>query len=586
LNRQDLCLVTLPIMGLAVEMMYFEGFFSDFWTIVTVFSAALVALPTLYSILRGRNFKISLAMIVMSSTFVQVIYFLSFKNVSYVPPRDAAYDFQVINAIVVNGKIPLGEGVGQALAYSYYPGMHSLLGVLGMITGLDPVMIVKLSPLLYIMIPMALYVLTYRLTGQRMAAGLAAFVLIFVPYGFYSPKYNFLALTFFLFLILSLSLYLILKRASLLVMSLFFALVLGMTHHLTSYILFGFLFSILLAGFVFGKTRWKIKWSQWNSIKLQTLALMLVVMVWPFFVGSKILSYHMYVFLDLLGRLGIGQHSSIPFLTGSYSTLELYLILASLAFLLMLGLAGFAIYLRDGHSSPMLILMIVLFGSLFLVAYSVRSLSELSEELSLRTWCFLFLGLAPVIGYITAKIREPSYSSSKARAVRFSKLENQKRRFLSSLVIFLIISCYAFSAVDLIPRPYYDFNEENETGMASSLRGFGEKVAASIRWYNITRSSTLIAIGDGIVQDMSAPFTFEIESRYDFYYAPATYAKILPGSGYILVDSSFAIYDQTPQWKVVMKRVDLENVTEVVNTAQNLSRIYDNGLVSIIFKER
>lgn len=111
-------------------------------------------------------------------------------------------------------------------------------------------------------------------------------------------------------------------------------------------------------------------------------------------------------------------------------------------------------------------------------------------------------------------------------------------------------------------------------------------VAASIRWYNVTRSSASIAIGDGIVQDMSAPFTFEIEARYDFYYAPATYARVLSGSGYIFVDSSFAIYGQTPQWKVVMKRVDLQNVAEVVGTVKDFSRIYDDGLISIIFKER
>jgi len=574
--------VTLPIIGLVMEMLYFEGFFSDFWRMVTVFSAALVALPTIYSILRGRNFKISLAMIVISSIFVQVIYFLSFKNTSYVPPRDAAYHLQVINAIILNGRIPLGEGVGQALAYSYYPGMHTLLGFLSMITGLDPVMIVKLSPLLYTMIPVALYNLTYLLTRHRIAAGLAAFVFIFVPYGFYSPKYNFLAFAFFLFLVLSLSLYQILKRVSLLVASFFFAIALSVTHHLTSYILFGFLFSILLAGLIFGKTRWKIKLSQWNSIKWQTLALMLMATMWSFFVSFQILSAHIHVFLDLFGSLEIGQERSLPFLTGSYSTTELYFILASLAFVLLLGLVGFLFYLKDRHSSPMLILIVILFGSIFLVAYSVRSLSELLEELSLRSWSFLFLGLASMIGYIAAKVRKLSCSS----AIRFSKLGNQKMKFLSSLVIFLIISCYVFSAVDLIPRQYYNFNEENETGMASSLRGFGEKVAAGIRWYNATRSSDLRAIGDGIVKDMSAPFALVIDTRYDFYYAPAAYGNILLGRGYIFVDSSFAIYDQTPEWKVVVKRIDLENVTEVVCNVKDLGKIYDNELISILFKER
>ena len=94
------------------------------------------------------------------------------------------------------------------------------------------------------------------------------------------------------------------------------------------------------------------------------------------------------------------------------------------------------------------------------------------------------------------------------------------------------------------------------------------------------------AIGDGIVKDMSAPFALVIDTGYDFYYSPATYGNVLLGKGYIFVDSSLAIYGQTPEWKVVMKRTDFESVTEVVNNAKDLAKIYDNELISILFKER
>lgn len=588
LTRTEVFLLASAFAGLTIEILYFAHLFGNRWFILVSIATPLVAFPTIWSILMGSNRRLVVCLIIVAACFVQCLYPLYALGFDYVPPRDAPYQMQIVNAILKNNSIPFGEGTGFAYSYSFYPLMDTLLASVAMITSADSMLVLKLSPLLYVVIPLAIYLLSKQVFKSEKAAQIAATIFIFNPRSYPAPAWRYFGLFYLVLLLFS-----VLSSANrekntrtgytLLAILSLFAITAG--HHMTLYITLLLILFTCVASII-PQTLIRIKLQRIPDY-LSVLAFVigfswLMYVAYPDFIVHKLIVEQWLSFRPL--------ENSFPLFNPSYGIAEEVWTLASFSSIILIGLFGFLVYVR-GKYDKIFITSSLYFSFLFLFLILSRNIGVLQEDLSYRGFMYLFIPVSGLAGYfIISRLEalpkiEIVYQQS---GDALSYLRKNRRKLLVLLFVALFIS-YAVAAIDVMPRVYYDFNYEEETNVQSVFRGYGERLFSSVEWYNNYSTLADIAAADSAIRDLAGHFNGSASSVRLYYdvYSNLTIVDqfesfaVKHDIAYVFVDQLLSVYDQSPGPKEIIQKVDVKYLNHLREN-QNLNCIYDNGLVQIM----
>lgn len=563
----DAILVLLGVSALILEFMYFAQFFGNQWWILVFFTPSLALSSTLYAIFSGKKRKTALFLIFVLAFLSQVIYFLYSKGFSYIPSRDASYHYQIIDDIIKQHYVPFGGGKELALEYSYYPGMHIVLATLSMTTGLGSVTIAKISPLLYIVAPFGVYLLSRKIFCSESIAQLSAVIYVFSPFLYSIPASRAFGLTFFVLTLFALFSAERIGRGknlryAVLTIIFFFGLLSG--HFLTLCVFIIFLLFVSLAS----KLPPKLTRKRLGGFQSDTTVLLLSLgLSWIGYLAWPLLSGQSPTIISLLRAEPAAISLSGAF--SGYATFEQVFMAFSFFSILLLGLVGFFLYLRGRYDSRIVSVSVFL-SLLFLSFYFLRNLNETFDYLSQRIWGFLFVVWAPLAAYAFSRLRSSRF--------KFGKLKT-----ISVALIVVLLFSYAFSFFDSLPKQYYDFNIEAETGLVTAMRGYGEKAFASVKWYILYADLRYPAIGDSPIRDLGGQFkesASNIRLDYDVYYNQSRLD--VNDAKYVFIDNLLLIYDQSPRWKEYVPTANASYLNYLSSSRLSWNRVYDNSLVCIV----
>jgi hypothetical protein len=115
------------------------------------------------------------------------------------------------------------------------------------------------------------------------------------------------------------------------------------------------------------------------------------------------------------------------------------------------------------------------------------------------------------------------------------------------------------------------------------MRGYGEKVFSSVRFFVDYSDPHYLAIGDAPVRDLGGEFiesASNIRLDYTLYYNQSQSPP--EGVKYVFVDYLLSIYSQGPSWKQYVPKANATYLTYLATNRLSWDRIYDNSLVCIM----
>jgi len=559
-------------LGVLLEFLYYAHMIDNYWPMLSIVATLLVAFPALYTILFIKGRSLNLFLIFVLALFVQSMYFLYSKDFSYVPPVDPIYHLQTIDIIANSNGIPLGEGKGFAYAYSYFPGTHILLAAITMITGVDSITILKISTLLYLIIPFIFYSFVRAVFRSERIAQLASVIFIFVPMQFPQPHYKFLGMVFLLLYLCSLFSLQERGERKYLFLVLTTLTALSVSHPLTLYVMLGMVaFSSISSYLPQSLTRIKFSWFS-NRLTLITLA---IGSLWPLYVAYVLSFKHVNWIAQWATMIFEQEQPLVPYIPSTYTVFEQIFVPASFSSVLVLGFLGFLLYIRGKNYNARFTVMTIYFFTSFILLYINR---HQSIWISFRAFLWLFLTAAPLAAYFIVCFE---------RCRRLSKHTINKAHFL----FFFVLLSFVLSAVDAFPRNFYDFNYQCERDTVMDMRGFGERLFNSVKWYGRFGGEVRYAIGDRSVKDLVGHFSSlddTILIDYDVYLRPKEHIQLLSVRRikFVFTHDVMALLYPRTTWEFFeyanVVKVDVSNLTYLRTSDPLLNRAYDNGLAQVL----
>jgi len=548
-------------LGIIVGTLYFSHMIGNDSTIF-FYAMLLVVCPTVYAIFTFKS-KFALFLLFITGFFMQSIYFLYAKDFSYIPPRDADFHFQIIYLILKNGFIPFGQGRSLALAYSYYPAMHLLVAYASMLTGVDPMLLLKVSPLIYVLAFLAMYLFTKIFFKSELVALVTTFIFIFTPGEYPMPSYRFLATCFLLLMLFCIFIYQDTKKLRYLLCASVLLSALSFSHHLTLYLAL----ALMIFLYVIGRSSIPIFVKSVRPVSISSellLFLTLLGSIWTAFVAYNLTTMQASIAREWISLFYyFPARPSFHFFSPMQTIYEQVFILLSVLGVLYLAFIGFLTYRKrevgDGRLLWLSVFLLIV-ASVFMVA---RNLNETVESLSIRALGKFFISASIFAGY---------YATSRATKVR-----------LKTLLMVVLLLCFAIASVDLFPREFYNFQWEQQRGIVTPLRGYGEKVFHSVKWFNGYVNSSYSAVGDMPIHDLGGQFGLRIIYNWNVYNS-SEYVKNNRATlnfQYIFIDKLLAMYDQSPTYRTYITRVNEANLDNL-GSSKYCNRIYDNGLVQVL----
>jgi len=548
-------------LGIIVGTLYFSHMIGNDSTIF-FYAMLLVVCPTVYAIFTFKG-KFTMALLFMAGFFVQSLYFLYAKDFSYIPPRDADFHFQVIYLILKNGFIPFGQGRGLALAYSYYPAMHLLVAYASMLTGIDPMLILKLSPLIYAHAFLAMYLFTRIFFKSELIALVATFIFIFTPGEYPMPSYRFFATCFLLLMLFCIFIYQDTKKLRYLLCASVLLSALSFSHHLTIYLAL----ALIIFLYVIGRSSIPIFVKSVRPVSISSellLFLTLLGSIWTAFVAYDLTTMQASIAQEWLSMFYyFPARPFFTFFSPTHTVYEQVFILFSVLGVLYLAFLGVLTYLKREVSDGRLLWLSAFLFMVASVLMIVRNLNETVENLSIRALGKFFISASIFAGY---------YATSRATKVR-----------LKTLLMVVLLLCFAIASIDLFPREFYNFQWEQQRGIIMPLRGYGEKVFHGVKWFNGYANSSYSAVGDMPIHDLGGQFGLRIIYDWNVYNS-SDYVKNNRANfkfQYIFVDKLLAMYDQSPTYRTYITRVN-EVDLDYLGSSKYCNRIYDNSLVQVL----
>jgi len=563
-NKLTLLLLAILMLGLIIQYLYGFHAFDNFYSLVFV-ATILVSAPTLYLILfKPEKSKLQLVFVLACATFFEGTYFLYAKDFSYVPQHDPLGHWQITKMIMDTGHIPFGNGVymwSDAFAYSFYPAMHVEIATLSSVTGLPLEGMVKLFPFVFILMTLFMYLFCQSLFGSKQLAAIASFVFAFSLSNYPETSYRFFAMIFLIAFLFAFVSFLKKKRAKFLVVALLFLFALSVTHHLTLYI------TLAALVFLYFFDRIPLPFLKYEkaNLRLSVIGLFVTIgILWPIFFAGIITAQHFQVLAQIFSF--VGKPYAIYSGRG-YTGFEVYFDIITIFLVIMLGFLGFLEY-RKTTTSKFFMGIFIYFSLLFSVFYIISSANPSFANLASRSWSFLLIGISPLVGYFLSKQRV-SKSQKKAIAV----------------VGFFILLGFSLASMDTL-KNYFDHRFEEDAGYAIDLRGYGERVYASVQWYSISGNTSQLLVGDRYVVTYGRSLSLNMEDKTDLLVNTSALNGNLSelkieGVRYIFEDGLMSV--QPEFFGLTSNETGQTVITfQTVPASETWNTVYENGLVDIL----
>lgn len=467
--------------------------------------------------------------------------------------------------------------------YSQYPAYNLVLAALSMITGLNDEVIIKISPLIGSIFPIIIFSLSKYVFKSDQISFFTAFLYVFVPFSYPIATYTLLAYIFLpLFFLLFLKLKDTRDRAFLIV-SLIVVFALSFSHHLTTYILLGFLPSL----FVFERIVHRISTkaaSFGKSINKKTssnliLSFFVLGIIWIIFFGFSFFSSFVQRFQEIIIGQQIGTFTSVLSFSSSSSTLfEKIFKTTSFVLVGLLGFYGLIKYVVRGNSRNAWTAITIYFGFITVVALMMANLSPNTSDVAVRAPEYLFIGIAPLFGYAVVD------ALTTARG-KYLKIKTNLTR---SLIILLLV-CFSISVVDQMPRGYYFFRNEQVTGELWEARSASSSISNSLQWYSIYTPSSTLGISDVPIHDMGTGMHNLTLTYYDnLYVEPSETSKNTlelenMGANYVFIDNLMSLYTEQWTYQIYSKPIPASNLNFIQQNCTSFDNVYSNGLIEILY---
>jgi hypothetical protein len=580
-DKSGCVVVFLAILALLLQAGYYLGGFAYthpeyFFVIVGVIGSA-----TLYSILAhpSRKFLVCF-MILCTATFMNMTYVYYSQGFSYIPPLDAIYHWKTAEAITTSSRIAVNNATTIELDYSTYPGFHLFLSLTSMVTGIDSIIFVKLSPLIYSLLPLLVYIIAKRVFPSETVAWIAAYITIFLPKWYAFPSYDRSVIIYFLMLFFFLVELTIVRKRAHFVMALVSIFALSITHHVMTYItliflLFAILFSLIVKELNSSRLPiFRNAGSTTLSVRL-LLSLLVCGIVFPVYSSATSFEFHLTSFLKYLSPGYVPEAFSTTLL-GFYSRTEQEFILITIGLAGLVGIYGLIRYLRKDRWNATAVAFTVFFGSVFAISLPFMNVNPtINNYVTGRMVFITFIALAPFIGYALTKL--PRLSG---------------RRRIASFIAIVLMLCLTITSVDLIPRGYIYFSQEQATNQLWEVRNNSNSLWSSLIWVRQnTITSNWSAVGDvPLVSIGYGMLNLNMQYYWPLFQELGNGSEHLHqldkiDARYVYVDSLLTRYREQPNFKRFIGPISASNLTMVTEETW-ASTIYDNRIISIIYINR
>ncbi len=521
--------------------------------VVFVFLLALTTAPFLLTIFR----KVPVLYLIPSVVLISFLYPI-FSPYGLPFSRDAVFNLQFANSILTSGTWqPLAGVTGQAGVYSYYPGGAIFNAEAASMTGLpiNTTFLFATALLRVLIIPLAIYALSARLFGARSAALGVLFYLSVPSIELNVPTQQDFAVTFFVLAFAALAFLAtegsVSRNLTMLRVTLVVAIAMVIvSHHVSTYILLGFLGGIALLPWVFQR---RDPYPAARSIAV-LLGAVGIAFAWVALVSLPVLEAQRGILgQNLLGLLHPGTAGSQAVIPGA--TFPLYLVIwiviaAAAEAILALVVLAENYSLRDRSFVTFALLTGVLVAIL-----SVPFVSTGFNFLVLRQFEFTGVIFAPaaawwITAHLAGKDRDPSGTSTTAAtptpAVATSRRSARpgppaaRRALYAGVAVILVVFIFAGGA--LVPLSTRDqFAQRNQVLIDSPVH-INQTVYAAAVWAQGHLSNDHPIWGDYLAYTVFGGFG-GFRLRYDSYplFAGTTFNSTalvrLHVSDYVVVDS-------------------------------------------------
>jgi hypothetical protein len=537
----------------------------------------LIALPTLWAIFSLPNKKYHICLLLaLTAIFVNSIYVYFSMTLPYIPPYDAIFTWKIADAITVDHTIRImGEinGPNPLFNFSSYPGFQLLLAIIKMITGIDSVILIKIFPLVYVINPFLVFLISKEVFHSDQLSFLAAYLYIFTPMLQPAPSYSIFVIIFFLMFVLVFLKYQRLKENKILAIGLLSLFFISVTHHLTLYLTLGSIIFVFLLfpldRFLNSNSTTQIKRTI-KTLPISVLLFLPVGLIWSLSVAAPVTAEILFLIKEwIILRIPSTLFYQVTIMS-YFPEIETWFIIISLVSVGLLGLFGFILYLKQRKVNTGFVLLLLFFGFVMLVILSGWFTSTTMRNLATRMIRFFFTLLAPLVGFSLFKLR---FDGKKGR--------NKK------IAAILILLCFTASTVDLINWEMFYFSHEEDSGQLSVARKYSGSLYSSLIFFNSSISKNSTAIGDVPIHDIgTGMFNLSIDYKNELFTNPAVinnanYIKEL-NANYIFVDYMQSIYRELPSYAIVADLVPASNLDNIVNNPE-LSSVYNNGIIIIMY---
>lgn len=576
--------IIFALFGIMLQAVYyFTGLAYAFPEYVLV-CLAIVVIPTTICILFFQfNKYLIFFLVLFTALFVNMTYWYYSQSLPYIPPLDAIYHWKTSEGIIKTSQIQaIGPIHSIESSYSNSPGFHLFISMASMITGVDSVTFVKLSPLVYSLLPFLMYIISKRFFKSERIAWMASFITIFLPKWYSFPSYNRFVFIYLLLFFLFLHELTVSPRKTQLITASILMFSISMTHHVTNYItlaslIFLFAFTYLARGSIRGVLPF-LKKAKTNKLTSRSaICLFISGLLFPVYVAFDLSRHQLSSFVKYLSPRYRAPEFSISIM-GYYPEFQRVFILGTVILVFIIGLVGFLYYLRGRAHSQWAITPVVFvtyIGLLLALSLPLMNVNaSITHYVQYRGVFVVFLVLAPFIGYSLN---------------RFFHVKTRARRdFLNLGVIVLLLLSLAISSTLLWPRSYYDFSAEERSGFLWEVRNYSNSLYSSLHWYKEGVPQNSKAVGDVPIYDIGrGMLNLSVEYYWPLYEEPTMDNEHIEqlryiGAKYVFVDQLMTAYKEQHSFGMVKEPVSASNL-EYLTSSKWSTKVYDNALISILF---
>lgn len=572
------------IAGMMLQIVYYSSSLVYNNRLIFFLVLLVVVFPTLYTIFFYPNQKhLIFFLLALTSLFVNMMYIFYSKDLPYIPSYDSLFHYKVTDAILrTHHTETLGSifDPDPLFIYSNYPGFHLILAILAMVPSIDCILVVKISPLIYIIMPFLIYLLSKCVFHSKSIAYLAAYLYIFIPQWIPFPSYNTLVIVFLIMLLLSLFQFQATRRRQYYILALISMFSASFTHHETTYIILGLIFfayvfhhAIPLLPTILGLSK---EGGREGIVITSLMSYFILGMLWTAQITYSVFNLHVNSFIRwFILRIPYADEYLRSVMV-YYGPAERVFIITSVLSVCILGLIGFIGYLRRDGCNINFVGITLYFGFIALLLMLSTNINPTVQNLSTRSLRFLFVCLAPLLGFATFEMI-------------LNRLKKKKGTYMKIAIIVLLMS-FTVSVVDLMPWGFFYFSSEEQTGwLAGEVRQSSESMYNSILWYANFAPQLSKAVGDvPIHQKGAGMLDLSILYYIELYKDPTIIAQHITylrerNVNYIFIDYLMSIYKEQPTAYVFEEPIPISNLNFLANNCTCFSTVYDNRIIKILY---